>query len=75
VKQSRFFTTLGRAAGPVAASLSYAAHGSYRFAFTSLAAAMVTSAVLVVIPWRLPGLVSDVAAPSAARYTQDRRAE
>jgi len=48
------FSTLGRAAGPVIASLAYTAWGSYERAFGGLAAILVLAAALVLVRWRLP---------------------
>lgn len=53
------FSTLGRAAGPVIASLAYTAWGSYERAFGGLAAILVLAAALVLVPWRLPAPGSD----------------
>jgi MFS family permease len=44
------FTTIGRAAGPVAASLALAASGSYAAVLTGLAVALVVAAVIALLP-------------------------
>jgi MFS family permease len=44
------FTTPGRAAGPVIASVAYAASGSYERAFGGLAAVLALAAALVLLP-------------------------
>ena len=45
------FSTLGRAAGPLIASLALAALGSYERAFAGLAVVLAFAAALVCHPW------------------------
>jgi MFS family permease len=58
------FSTCGRAAGPLVAALALAAFGSYALAFGALAAVLGVSALLVMLPWRLPA-----ANPSQVMHT------
>jgi MFS family permease len=47
------FTTVGRAGGPVFASLALVASGSYERTFSGLALIIAAAAAFVLIPWRL----------------------
>jgi MFS family permease len=50
------FSTVGRAAGPLAASLALTAWRGYGPTFAALAGMLVAAGVLVLVPWRLPSL-------------------
>jgi MFS family permease len=58
-----FFSTLGRAAGPVIASLALVALGSYERAFASLALILSLAAALVLLNWEQPA--SSTSEPAA----------
>jgi MFS family permease len=49
------FTTLGRAAGPLIASVAYVALGGYERTLGGLALFLVAAAVLVLVPWPVTG--------------------
>jgi MFS family permease len=49
------FTTLGRAAGPLLASVAYVALGGYERTLGGLALFLVAAAVLVLVPWPVTG--------------------